>query len=72
MFFLKCFEIDIILIINKYYFCVLNLVFYMNVNWNLFKIIFRGEMGGGGGFKLENFKGKIIFVLVIIFLSVCL
>lgn len=47
-FFLKCFEIDIILIINKFDFCVFNLVFYMNVNWNLFKIIFRGGMGGGG------------------------
>lgn len=70
MFFLKCFEIDIILIINKYYFCVLNLVFYMNVNWNLFKIIFRGEVGGGGGLNWENFKGGVIFVLVIIFFVV--
>lgn len=47
MFLLKCLEIDTIPIINKYYFCVLNSVSRMNVNWNLFKIIFRGEMGGG-------------------------
>lgn len=48
MFLLKCLEIDTIPIINKYHFCVLNSVSHMNVNWNLFKIIFRGEMGGGG------------------------
>lgn len=48
MFLLKCLEIDTIPIINKYYFCVLNSVSHMNVNWNLFKIIFRGEMGRGG------------------------
>lgn len=47
MFLLKCLEIDTIPIINKYYFCVLNSVSHMNVNWNLFKIIFRGGMGGG-------------------------
>lgn len=75
MFLLKCLEIDTIPIINKYYFCVLNSVSHMNVNWNLFKIIFRGEMEGGGGggvFKLENFKGETILVLVITLLSVCL
>lgn len=70
MFLLKCLEIDTIRIINKYYFCVLNSASHMNVNWNLFKIIFRGGMGGGGVFKLENFKGETILVLVITLLSV--
>lgn len=56
MFLLKCLEIDTIPIINKYYFCVLNSASHMNVNWNLFKIIFRGEMGGGGNWKIS--KGR--------------
>lgn len=56
MFLLKCLEIDTIPIINKYYFCVLNSVSHMNVNWNLFKIIFRGEMGGCSNWKIS--KGR--------------
>lgn len=56
MFLLKCLEIDTIPIINKYYFCVLNSVSHMNVNWNLFKIIFRGEMGGEGGVQIGKFQ----------------
>lgn len=56
MFLLKCLEIDTIPIINKYYFCVLNSVSHMNVNWNLFKIIFRGEMGRGGGVQIGKFQ----------------
>lgn len=56
MFLLKCLEIDTIPIINKYYFCVLNSVSRMNVNWNLFKIIFRGEIGGGGGVQIGKFQ----------------
>lgn len=76
MFLLKCLEIDTIPIINKYYFCVLNSASHMNVNWNLFKIIFRGEMGGGGVFKLGKFqrggKGEAILVLVItLFVASC-
>lgn len=56
MFLLKCLEIDTIPIINKYYFCVLNSVSHMNVNWNLFKIIFRGEMGLGGVVQIGKFQ----------------
>lgn len=56
MFLLKCLEIDTIPIINKYYFCVLNSASHMNVNWNLFKIIFRGEMGLGGVVQIGKFQ----------------
>lgn len=53
MFLLKCLEIDTIPIINKYYFCVLNSASHMNVNWNLFKIIYGG---GGGGVQIGKFQ----------------